>query len=263
MIEKAIQLYEMMAARFEETGWSPCQAAVYAEMAEFMRKECSSLEDATEKIKNSHLYTAASVALVKDKINAYIRAAEDDEIEGMAEVYRQKLDEIERDPTAIYDSAYFTTAHNIYVKHFSRIYAFQDIYQCYLDMERNYEFSGERFEIVHLPLRMAFEQLERYEGNFTDCANRPEFREVIPVGDEAYRRFVRDALHYRSNPPDPAMRNKEARKRVDEVWSRFNNEDIKQKITLLKGGCGACLMIAPPDEHGDYEYTEIVSFQNQ
>ncbi|MCL2511339.1 MAG: hypothetical protein FWF09_04750 [Bacteroidales bacterium] len=269
MIEKAIQLYEMMAARFEKTGWSPSQAAVYAEIAEFMRNECATIDEATEKLKHSPLFLAPSVALMKDKINAYIRAAEDDKVRGVAEVYRQKLEEIERDPATMHDPAYFTAAQNLYIKYYAPIEAFKEIYNNYLQLEGNYDFTthryaGGQFETLFLPFRMAFEQFERYENNLAECSHRPEFREVIPVSDASYKRFVNDALRYRSNPSDadPVTAYNAAEKRVEAIWSHLNGEQITEKIKNYAGvERGACLMVAPPDEHGDYEYTEVITIK--
>jgi hypothetical protein len=259
----------MMAARFEKTGWSPSQAAVYAEIAEFMRNECATIDEATEKLKHSPLFLAPSVALVKDKINAYIRAAEDDNVRGVAEMYRQKLEEIERDQTTMHYPAYFTAAQNLYLKYYAPIEAFKEIYSNYLQLEGNYDFSTHRysdgqFETVFLPFRMAFEQFERYENDFAECSRRPEFRETIPVSDASYERFVNDALRYRSNPSDadPVTAYNTAEKRVETIWSRFNNEQIAENLKNYAGvKYGACLMVAPPDEHGDYEYTEIITLK--
>jgi len=268
MIDKAIQLYEMMAARFTKTGWSPSQAAVYTEIAGFMRNECATLEEATEKLKNSPLFAAPAVALVKDKINALIRAAEDDEVRGVPELYRKKLEEIERDPAAVHDSAYFITAQNLYIKYYAPIEAFKEIYQRYLELEGNYSYSSHKysgiltFDKKYLSFQMAFEQFERYESDLANCARRPEYREIIPVSDEAYERFVRDAIRYRANPSvaDPVTEYEEAEKRVEAVWKRFNREQVVERLqNQTRWELGACLMIAPPDEHGDYEYTEIVT----
>jgi len=270
MIETAIKLYNIKSSQFKKTGWSPCQAAVYAEIAEFMRKECATIEEATEKIKNSHLYLAPSVALVKDKINALIRAAEDDEIEGVADVYRKKLVEIDKDPSAINDATCFTTAHNLYVKHFARIDAFMGIYKGYLELEACLAPLEPPFEVTYSSFRSAWDDLERYGGDFAVCASRPEFREVIPISDAAYQRFVNDATKYRANPSaaeSTPMLN-DAVKRVNAIKNRLYPEqreqmrkEIEEKCRNQKNEAGACLVVAPPDENGDYEYTEIITFK--
>jgi len=248
-INTAVQLYEMMAQRFEKTGWTPAQAAVYREMATFMKNECATLEEATAKIRNSHLFDAPAVALMKDKIHAYIRAAKDDEIEGVEEVYRQKLAEIDRNPASIHDPAFFTTAHNIYIKYLGRLNAFINIYGNYL--------CGVESDFKADNMNDAFKDLERYGGDFAQCAKRPEFRELVPISDEAYNNFVKNALFYHSNPPDDTKLWNEIKKQVDDVYDNVVAV-CDERLRTWKEKCGACLITAPPDQNGDYKYTEII-----
>ena len=273
MLEKAIKLYEMMAARHAKTGWSQAQAAVYTEIAEFMRTKCATIEEATEKLSKPPLSIAPTVALMKDKINAYIRAAEDDKVRGVAEMLREKLAELDRDPNSVYDSAYFLTAQNLYTKYYAPIEAFKDIYKRYIELESNSTYTSymsnktSKFDKGFLPFQMAFEQFEHYESDLAECSRRPEFREVIHVSDAAYERFVRDAVRYRANPSeaDPIPYYQDAEKRVAAVWENFTKEPIEEALKLRgeKSKDGACMMVAPPDGHGDYEYTEIVTLDKK
>ena len=255
MIKKAIALYEMMSARFLATGVAPNQAQIYAEMAEFMRNECNTLEQATEKIKNSHYYLAPSVALTKDKILALLRASEDDNIKGAAEVYRKKLAEIDEDPSSIYDSAYLTDAHKCFIQHFERIHAFQAIHQRYLEIEGCFEENV--LDTYHQAISSFFHTLESYGVDFIECSTQQAFREALSIGDEAYKHFVSAAVGYRTQPPALAQEYKEAEQRVKDIWEKLNRSQIEQSARNARSAVGVCLIVAPANEHGDYEYTEL------
>ena len=260
MIKKAIALYEMMSARCLATGVAPNQAQIYAEMAEFMRNECDTIEQATQKIKNSRYYLAPSAALTKDKVLALLRAAEDDDIKGAAEVYRKKLAEIDQDPSSIHDATYLAAAHKYFIQHFERIHAFEEIHQRYLETEACFE------EILldnhHQAIRDAFNKLESYGADFVECSSQAAFREALSIDDEAYKRFVVVAVAYRTQPPALAQQYNEARERVKNMLEKLNRSQIEQNARNSRSAVGACLIVAPADEHGDYQYTELV-IENQ
>lgn len=110
-IDQAIELYKLMAKRCLDSGFAPYQGQVYTEMSDFM-SDCTSAEEAMMKIKNSKYYLAPSVALMKDKLTALKNAALSHSMPIVADIYQHKLNEIDQNPAAIYETGYEKDAQN-------------------------------------------------------------------------------------------------------------------------------------------------------
>jgi len=253
-IDNAIKLYDLMAKRLDESGFAPHQAKVYAEMVEFMA-DCPTAEDAMVKIKNSPYYLAPSVALVKDKIEAKAKAAREMELPALEQVYLNKLKEIEGDEGAIYDSAYERTAQNIRIKDVQQKEAFLAVFMAYVDL-MGCSIQPEEVNDKQKALADAFGELEKLGADFGALAKQPTVRRLVPVSDDVFSRFTKEALELRASLAGVPVGLDEGP--MQEEWKRLmEKKDAIQALgreCLPNVGFAECLVIPPSDANGVYTY---------
>lgn len=252
--DRAVTLYQMMAKRCADSGFSPYQAQVYRELADFIA-ECTSLEEATEKLKASPYYLAPGAALMKDKLSALERAAEEMQMPDVAQIYRNKREKIEADINDMYIAGYERDALNAKYRYMQKYEAFCAVFNAYIKLKcccyDEKEASQHREE-----LRTALTQLSSYT-EFEKAAAEPLIRYAIALNDEAYAVFVKEApsLCASQCKADDAQYNNELEKAWEHIKQRkselcnFGEECLSQIV-------GAeCVVIPPKTADGCYTYT--------
>lgn len=216
-LEKSIELYKLMAERCKSSKFCQNQAQIYSEMIEFI-SDCEDINDAMGKIRNSKYYLAPSVALMKDKLEAWKCAAIDNEMHELKEIYSKKINEINNDEQEIYTTGYEQTAQNIKNNYLNTMQAFADIFPSYVA----YLCSGEE---THKSDILKFTNIfTKPSNNFAELSKINSFRNLIPVDDKAYERFVIDISKLINNENIQTF----------EAISNFDVEDNWEEISNCK-----------------------------
>ncbi|MDO5329284.1 MAG: hypothetical protein Q4E88_04210 [Coriobacteriia bacterium] len=167
-ISQAIELYKLLASRCENACENH-QAKVYLQIADFI-SDCSSVEESMNKIKNSDYYLAPSNALNEDKAEAHKRAAVENKIPELAEIYKEKA------------PGYEQKALNIKNSYLNDMQIFTDIYRSYLSyLITDKPTYLDEISASKASLKTPFEKL----------AKNPIFRRLIPVNDAGYENFIK------------------------------------------------------------------------
>lgn len=262
-IEKAIELYTLMAQRCAREGLSPNQAQVYSEMADFMA-DCATAEEAMEKIKNSQYYTAPTAALIKDKVLAMAKAAEENNMPELAAVYSNKLLQIQKDESEIYDSSYEATAQAIRKKYTDTIDAFADIYRSYLRLSCCPPSDRVEMEDAIKDIRCGAAKLNLPSSDFSVLAGEAHFRSLIPCNEEGYDCFVKTVAGIigGSGGVQTAMEEEAAQIRTaleqhfEKVTAAKAEIQEAGRINLAKTKATKVYVTAPDTRNGAYTYSE-------
>ena len=253
-IDKAVQLYNMMANRCETNGLSPRQARVYREMAEFMQS-CETAAEAAEKIKNSKYYLAPSAALIQDKLAALEKAARENEMPDVADIYRQKIAEIYADNNAMYESGHATTALNKKTPYLNTISAFANLYTAYLQYCTEHDDSRSE-------LNKQLSELSMPSADFRTLAAMEKFRALIPCSDEGYKDFVEEMPALAEKGIDITQETNMMRTEFDKAWETISaqkNEIIATgQINLATVKNTRVMVISPETKTGTYTFEEVI-----
>lgn len=223
-LEKSVELYRLIAERCEKSVYSQNQAKVYSEMTEFI-SGFSSIEDATAGIKNSKYYLAPTEALIRDKIEAKIKAAVDRDMPDVADVYINKLKAIDQDQGEMYTSGYERTAQNIRNEYILTIQAFGEIFRAYLC----YKIDGNESYLNEIDYNL--KQLKRPSNNFVTVSEIASFRNLIDCTDGFYERFVDDIQKIISGNPSLVKHEYDGENEED-AWNSIKDN----KIEIQKAG---------------------------
>lgn len=166
-ISQATELYKLMAKRCEDFG-SHNQARVYSEMTDLIAS-CKTIEESSQKIKNSKYYLAPSEALEKDRAEAHRRAAIENGIPELAQVYEEMA------------PGYEQKAQNIKNKYLTDMQVFADIYRSYVSHIMTEEETY---------LREIDASKSKLSAPFSELASKSAFRKLIPVNDAGYKNFI-------------------------------------------------------------------------
>ena len=266
-IDKALTLYGMMADRCERSGFAPRQARVYREMTEFMRG-CATAAEAAEKIKNSKYFLAPSAALLQDKLAAQEKAARENEMPDVADVYKKKIAEIDANPQAMYETGYERTAQNLKIPYYQTYEAFSEIYACYAQLCCVAVNDDIKIRNTTENLRAAMSRLQKPSSDFTTLASIARFRRLIPVNDERYALFVKTAPAINKNGPDYGPEKAAVQKEFETLREFISNSDdavIKEIIgtgtRLREKQRRTKVVVVPPDSKaGKYSFIEMGIF---
>ncbi|MCL2116479.1 MAG: hypothetical protein FWH29_09680 [Methanobrevibacter sp.] len=253
--KKNIELYEIMINNLEKSGFGDNQVQVYKEIIDFI-KDCPSSLDAYKKLKSSDYSIAPNIALIKDKLETLKKANLEIQMEEIAKVYADKIEEIDSNPNSTYETTYEEKANEIWREHENKLYGFVAIYNAYLSLiivdEEDYQFA-------HLNLINAFKTLNSLNDNFLDLSKNKRFRDIIPINDKAYFDFIKNAQIYKNSPPDLNQVDKNeielAFKNIKENKSKL--EKIAKDYLNQQKASGA-ISTSPKDKKGKYEYIEIL-----
>ena len=258
-MKKALELYTLMAKRCEDSKVASNQARIYREMIDFM-EPCTTVEEAMVKIKESKYYLAPSVAIVQDKIIAYIEVAKENEMTELISVYEKKLQEIDNDNSAIYDSAYLVTVQSIKTRYVHTMEAFSIIYQAYCTLQCCVANDEVMISNALKDMKEAFSKLDLPSSDFVVLSKLSRFRNLILATDEEYKNFVQQApkiiakgLNYASELETLVEESKAA-------WEAINNI----KCAILEVGSSnlsnvkraRITVVSPSDDTGVYTYID-------
>ena len=258
-MNKALELYTLMAKRCENSQVAPNQARIYWEMIEFM-KPFTTVEEAMVKIKNSRYYLAPSVAVVQDKIMAYLEVAKKNEMTELISVYEKKLQEIDNDNSSIYSSDYLVTAQNIKIRYVHTLEAFGAIYQAYCTLQCCVANDEVMINSSLRDMKEAFSKLDLPSSDFVALSKLERFRNLIFANDDEYSIFVQqapkivvDGFNHVSEMETLVEESTSAWETINDVKSAileagsFNLSNVKQaRVTV----------ISPSDDTGVYSYID-------
>lgn len=200
-IDKAVRLYTLMADRLENSGHAPRQTRVYRELADFIR-DCQTLAEATEKIKNSPYYLAPGAALLQDKLAALAQASEVSGMPDVAQVYWEKIESIDADVSAMYETGYEVRARNLKQPYLETLEAFSAVYRAYLTLSGLSTLDSTGRESALKDLREALGRLRKPSAVFEELAWLPAFRRLVEADDAAYGLFVQVIPRLAGGDPD-------------------------------------------------------------
>ncbi|MGI6168721.1 MAG: hypothetical protein ACOYI4_03255 [Christensenellales bacterium] len=265
-IDKALKLYDMMAKRCEESGYAPRQAQIYREMVIFMQ-DCETAEEASAKIRNSKYFLAPSAALMQDKFAALEKASRENHMPDVAEVYRKKIEEIDADIGAMYETGYEMTARNLKIPYIQTCEAFSNIYNCYLTLSCCSLTNETLIQNTMKDLAESMGKLVKPSSDFTELSALPMFRALIPATDEGYAHFVRAVPALYANGPDFTAERQRVQQEYDETDSLLSGK----KETVVRAGNESAakirraqvVVIAPDSKAGSYTYMdeEVMGFE--
>ena len=264
-IEKAINLYNMMAARCERTGYSPRQARVYREIAEFM-KDCETADEAAVKIRNSKYFLAPSAALLQDKLAALEKASRESDMPDVADVYKKKIEEIDADPAAMYETGYDATVKNLKKAYFDTYNAFIGIFIAYFKLSCYSVSDDAGINSAIDSLKTNFAALSKPSSDFAQLAAMKKFRELLPITDAGYARFVKEAPILAANGPDYEAEKKAIEEELKELKTMLAAEKNAVaeagKANAKKMKQSQAITVSPDYQTGSYTYIEekIINF---
>ncbi len=258
-MDKAVRLYTLMADRLEKSGCAPRQARVYREQADLIR-ECKTLAEATEKIKNSPYYLGAGAALLQDKLEVLARASQENGMPDVAKVYLDKIEAIDADVAAMYEAGYEVRVRNLKQAYLETLEAFSALYRAYLTLSGQSALDSTGRESALKDLREALARLQKPTNSFEDLARLPSFRRLVEADDSAYGSFVRAVPQLAANGPDPApaLEAIEAElKRTQEGLSALQGPvKAAGKATAERIRRAQALAQAPSSSQGSYQFSQ-------
>lgn len=262
-IKQSITLYNMMADRLEKSGKAPSQASVYREMVDFI-SECSTVEEAAKKIKNSKYFLAPSAALVKDKLTVLRDVAEESQLIDLVKVYDSKLAEIDEDVQNIYEAGYERTAQNIKIKYSETLEAFCHLYEVYVILSCDSAGDNEEKQSYINEIHDSLSKLSTPTSDFIQLTKNPKFRELIPATDQGYGKFVAAISDLSAFDFFHSKELDDIDREADAAWEEISSakDMIKENGRNVLGNIkkSRVTVVSPKDENGHYEYiNEVVN----
>lgn len=257
-IEKAVRLYEKMADRHRSSGYGDAQARVYREMAEFMQ-DCETVREAHEKIKGSKYYLAPGAALLQDKLAAFAKASAENEMADVAQVFEDKIKEIDADVNAMYELGYERKAMNLKIPYLETFEAFGRLYGHYLNLFHGNLADYTSADSALKDLRANLAKLLKPDSDFSVLSRSERFRQLIPVTDEGYKIFAEQVAGVAKSDPDFSYK-----KQAQEEEFKKAKEALKSEKTAVveagnynKAGLkrSQVTVVAPDSKEGSYTYT--------
>ena len=259
-IEKSVKLYEMMRDRCAKSGFSGRQAKVYGEMVELMRG-CATADEAAEKIKNSKYYTLPSAALLQDKLAVLAKAAGENNMPEVADVYQQKINEIDADINEMHKTGYEQTAGNIRAEYLATYQVFGEMYNNYFILASASALDEKRISHARDDIKGAFGKLKKPSSDFKTLVTDKNFRQMVPASDAGYKDFVEDVSA--GKEPDFAGEMADIKAEYEQEWQTISADKEKiietGKSYLAKTKQARMLAISPTSKTGKYTFAEIAS----
>ncbi|MGI6174760.1 MAG: hypothetical protein ACOYJC_01090 [Christensenellales bacterium] len=258
-IHKALKLYGMMADRCEKSGYAPRQAQVYREMVSFMQ-DCETAEEAAAKIRSSKYFLAPGAALMQDKLAALEKASRENHMPDVADVYRKKIEEIDADIGAMYETGYEMTARNLKIPYIQTCEAFANIYNCYLTLSCISAANEALIQSTRKDLNESMAKLVKPSPDFTELSALPMFRALIPATDAGYARFVRTVPVLHTNGPDFT----DEKQRIQEEYDKTHPLLSAEKEVIVRAGNESAakirraqvVVVSPDSKSGSYTYID-------
>lgn len=258
-IDKSRQLYAMIAERCEKGGFSDEQAKIYREMIDFMA-DCETMEQATEKFKGSPYYLAAGAALMVDKFSAYRRAAEENGMPEVAQVYEKRVAEIRAGQQAMYIAGCEQTAQNAKVPYLRTLESFGKLYNAYVLLSGAACNDDVAIDSYLKEMNAAKAGLEKPSADPAELVKIPVFKSMLHTNDEGCRAFV-EAV----KSPEQLAANARAHKGEIEAEGKAEWEKVKaHKSEIMQAGAGHAAgtkrslvtAVSPTDRNGKYSFID-------
>lgn len=258
-MERAILLYRRMADRLEKSGRAPRQARVYRETIEFMA-DCQSLEEAMDKIRKSPLFLAPGAALVQDKLAALGTAAQEMGMPDLAQVYQDKIQAIDEDIAALYETGYETRARNLKIPYLTSLEAWTKIYQAYLTLTSRSALDQTGIKEGQKELQEALGQLQKPSDRWQDLAHLPAFRAMVPAQDSGYQAFLQALPQLINQGPDYQGESQAIENLYQETLAQLSQEAqavmAVGRANQAKVRRAQALAKAPSSKTGSYQFSE-------
>lgn len=253
-LNKAIELYSLMAKRLENSNFTKNQAKTYREMVKLLQ-ESNSMEDAEYKIKNSKYYLAPSVSKTIDTILIYKKIAIENDLNILIELCDKEMEKINSDQNSIYNSSFFKEAENILARYSQTIEGFISIFENYMNINfTNKEEENEVSKIID-NINNSFNMLILPSNDINELSSISLFRNLIPLNDDNYNKFINQVNEYKkgnyknSNKTFLEYDINNEWKEINSIKNLIiNNKEEKSKNTSIK----LSTAISPHDDKGVY-----------
>ncbi|NLY82939.1 MAG: hypothetical protein GX078_09350 [Clostridiales bacterium] len=259
-LKKSLELYRLMLERMEKSGHAPHQADYFKECAEFV-KTCKTGDEATAKMRKSHLYTAGGDAFALDDVLNRKWAAEKNKEEELIKLYSNRYEEIKNNPKVVMDynnTMDFTRkVQDIEIKISRRRDNFVQVCQGYFEMKMEIQ-GSEDYNKALAKLQGGYGKMEADGKPFFEASSEDKFRNLLFIPDEGYKIFVKEVELIIANPNV----NQSEEADTEDQWEELkaNKEEIKQigERELKKYRRGCCFCESPKDVNGKYTYEHFV-----
>lgn len=260
-LEKSLELYGLMVDRLEESGHAPHQLEYYKECIRFI-EPCGSLEEAQEKMRKSHLYTAGGEAAVLDDVLNRKWAAEERQAFELAELFAARYEELKANPAAAFNAAdvmkFQQRVKELEIQFEGRKDSFLQIFQGYLELCA--ELPGtEEYGKAQIKIEGGMEKMDQLGKPFTTAVGEGAFRKLLAIPDTGYEMFaesVNKIMEGTFLPPE------DGRSPEKGEWEEVKS--LKREIMEVGRGeiarrkAGLCFCESPKDVHGKYTYEKCV-----
>lgn len=247
-------MYDLMVARYEASPYTRHQAGVYREIRA-LADECDTLATITHRLQVEGYNAKPMVALVLDKLWAYIRAAEDTGRDDLAAIYQQAYDTIKEDPLQAYMSGYYDEAKQAEIKYAKTVGRLLACFDDFLFFDLRGETEGS----------VAFHQEEWEKENifFSEVTNISKLRCHLACDDHYLQRFINEYDSFvgvaRKGKPNPSD---DEQAEYKQAWNELKGRKTElrelSRREIKKYRSGAVMSIAPAFSDGDYEYIHEV-----
>lgn len=254
-IEKSIELYEMIIERLRDSGLAPNQLKYYEECLELIRA-CDTAEEAELAMRNSPLYNQGGQALMLDKFIAYMKAMEYCCYEEAEKVYQDKYNEIKDNYASAWDTSYMEEVTGILAEYEERKSLFTEVAfgpANYLGASELPTDEGGRKMDDH-KLKDAYVKLSSKGLDFFEMANDPIYRELVPLDDEAYERYINNLKEILDKGTMAEDGDQDEYSRIKE-FAETHKDDLKsarEKVRVEKA-----VFLAVPNEEAPCKYDFI------
>lgn len=258
-IKKAVTLYERMAKRLRESGFGDRQAQVYEEMTRLIAS-CETMPEAQERIKNSPYYLAPGAALLQDQLAALARANSEKNMDDVAEVYEQKIAEIDTDVNSMYEIGHDQRAARIKAPYLETYEAFGRLYNHYVSLVHGNLIDDVVMQGASRDLKETLGKLSKPDSNFSALAQREEFRDLVPITQEGYDVFVTKLTAIVAGGADFSKDKKQQEAEYKKTQKALHGERQRIKEVGSRNQAGVrrsrVKVHAPDTKDGKYRYSD-------
>lgn len=184
----------------------------------------------------------------------------------VAAVYWDKIQAIEDDIAAMYQTGYETRAANLKRPYLETFEAFASLYRTYLTLSGQSALDTSGRESMLKDLREALGRLQKPSTSFEELAGLPAFRRLVEADDAAYGSFVQAVPRLAAHGPDLAS----TLEAIEADWKKTLSElQVNQGPVKAAGQANQgrvrraqALAEAPSSRQGTYQFSqeEVIPF---
>ncbi len=258
-LKQTIQLYELMYQRFLKNPFTTNQAQMIKETITLMQS-CSTVEEATSKIRQSYLYNQGAKALMLDRLNACIQASEVQKREDVKAVYEKKQALLFKDDKELQDTSYLQQVNALNQTYETRYDQFSKLYELYMESEMLSYLDMSRLEEIKREVKQVLNWFVSQNLIFKEIAQTEEYRCLCSAQENAYLCFTKqiEAMEISFD---------EAQEHIEQEFQVTWNAIQQEKAQIIEIGRKnneyiryANAIIVPPDsKDGQYRFVmEVV-----